>query len=53
MEFSPSTEMSHYTRNETENTVEEETAKPVKKISLTSQSLEHPDGSFDDSFEIK
>lgn len=53
MEFSPSTEMSHYTRNESENTEEEETIKPVKKISLTSQSLEHPDGSFDDSFEIK
>ena len=53
MEFSQSNEMSHYTRNETENTEEEETAKPVKKISLTSQSLEHPDGSFDDSFEIK
>jgi cell division initiation protein len=53
MEFSQPAEMSHYTRNETENTEEEETAKPVKKISLTSQSLEHPDGSFDDSFEIK
>jgi cell division initiation protein len=53
MEFSQSTEMSHYTRNESETTEEEETVKPVKKISLTSQSLEHPDGSFDDSFEIK
>jgi cell division initiation protein len=53
MEFSQTNEMSHYTRNETENKEEEETAKPVKKISLTSQSLEHPDGSFDDSFEIK
>ena len=45
--------MHHYRREETENADEEEIVKPMKKISLTSQSLEHPDGSFDDSFEIK
>jgi len=53
MEFSPANDMSHYSRNEAETTEEEETEKPMKKISLTSQSLEHPDGSFDDSFEVK
>jgi cell division initiation protein len=53
MELSPATEMHHYRRDEAENTEQDEVVKPFKKISLTSQSLEHPDGSFDDSFEIK
>jgi len=53
MELNTTIEMNHYHREETEETEEEEVAKPIKKISLTAQSLEHPDGSFDDSFEIK
>jgi cell division initiation protein len=51
MELSQPNEMHHYHREETESTEEEEAVKPMKKISLTS--LERPDGSFDDSFEIK
>ncbi len=53
MELSTPSEMHQYQREETETHEEEVTEKPMKKISLTSQSLEHPDGSFDDSFEIK
>jgi len=53
MELSPATEIHNYRNEETEVHEEEEAVKPMKKISLTSQSLEHPDGSFDDSFEIK
>ncbi|MFZ4590536.1 MAG: DivIVA domain-containing protein [Ignavibacteria bacterium] len=53
MELSTPSEMHHYQREEAESHEEEVTEKPMKKISLTSQSLEHPDGSFDDSFEIK
>lgn len=53
MELSQSSEMHHYRREETDSNEEEENVRPLKKISLTSQSLERPDGSFDDSFEIK
>jgi cell division initiation protein len=53
MELSPATEIHNYRNEETEAHEKAEAVKPMKKISLTSQSLEHPDGSFDDSFEIK
>jgi cell division initiation protein len=53
MELSPASEMSRYRRDEAEKPEEEEEVKPLKKVNLTSQSLEHPDGSFDDSFEVK
>ncbi len=51
MELNPSTEM-HFHIEEEEIQTEEE-VRPFKKISLTSQSLQNPDSSFDDSFEIK
>lgn len=51
MELSSASEIHSYHSEDTQE--EEEVVKPIKKISLTSQSLEHPDGSFDDSFEIK
>jgi vacuolar-type H+-ATPase subunit H len=53
MELTPSSEMHNYHSEETGIMEEEKDPKPMRKISLTSQSLEHPDGSFDDSFEIK
>jgi len=53
MELTPSSEMHNYHSEETVRTEEEKDTKPMRKISLTSQSLEHPDGSFDDSFEVK
>lgn len=53
MELSPASDIHNYHSNETEIPEVEETVKPMKKVSLTSKSLEQPDGSFDDSFEIK
>lgn len=52
MELTPSSEM-HFQKEAIENQQEEIEIKPLKKISLTSQSLESPDSTFDDSFEIK
>ena len=53
MELSPATEIHNYRNDETDSHEDEEVVKPMKKVSLNSKPLEHPEGSFDDSFEIK